>query len=92
MFPPDTTLDHAAFLLAQAGLLVDEVGDACNAEEVMKLLRLRGGGHRQREASALHDQQEITGTPARAICQAASEPANPAPMTCTGEKSFIIST
>src|ERR1700720_707528 len=28
VFPPDTTLDHAAFLLAQAGLLVDEVGDA----------------------------------------------------------------
>src|SRR3984957_17769748 len=28
VFPPDTTLDHAAFLLAQAGLSVDEVGDA----------------------------------------------------------------
>src|ERR1700722_6597393 len=27
MFPPDTTLDHAAFLLAQASLLVDEVGN-----------------------------------------------------------------
>jgi len=28
VFPPDTTLDHAAFLLAQAGLLVNEVSDA----------------------------------------------------------------
>src|ERR1700720_3108865 len=28
VFPPDTTLDHAAFLLAQAGLSVDKVGDA----------------------------------------------------------------
>ena len=28
VFPPDTTLDHAAFLLAQAGLSIDEVGDA----------------------------------------------------------------
>ena len=28
VFPPDTTLDHAAYLLAQAGLSVDEVGDA----------------------------------------------------------------
>ena len=27
VFPPDTTLDHAAYLLAQAGLSVDEVGD-----------------------------------------------------------------
>src|ERR1700723_1882293 len=27
MFPPDTTLDHAAYLLAQAGLSIDEVGD-----------------------------------------------------------------
>ena len=27
VFPPDTTLDHAAFLLAQAGLSVDEVSD-----------------------------------------------------------------
>src|ERR1700722_7297849 len=27
VFPPDTTLDHAAYLLAQASLLVDEVGD-----------------------------------------------------------------
>src|ERR1700720_1289265 len=26
VFPPDTTLDHAAYLLAQAGLSVDEVG------------------------------------------------------------------
>ena len=28
VFPPATTLDHAAYLLAQAGLSVDEVGDA----------------------------------------------------------------
>ena len=28
MFPPDTTLDHAAYLLAQANLSVDEVGNA----------------------------------------------------------------
>ena len=28
VFPPDTTLDHAALLLAQAGLSIDEVGDA----------------------------------------------------------------
>ena len=28
MFPTDTTLDHAAYLLAQAGLSVDEVGNA----------------------------------------------------------------
>src|ERR1700722_7519741 len=28
VFPPDTTLDHAAYLLAQAGLSVDKVGDA----------------------------------------------------------------
>src|ERR1700720_845147 len=28
VFPPDTTLDHAAYLLAQASLSVDEVGDA----------------------------------------------------------------
>src|SRR6202041_2298091 len=28
VFPPDTTLDHAAYLLVQASLSVDEVGDA----------------------------------------------------------------
>src|SRR6202040_3132569 len=28
VFPPDTTLNHAAFLLAQAGLSIDEVSDA----------------------------------------------------------------
>ena len=28
VFPPDTTPDHAAFLLAQDGLSIDEVGDA----------------------------------------------------------------
>ena len=28
VFPPDTTLDHAAFLLAQASQLVNEVGAA----------------------------------------------------------------
>ena len=28
VFPPDTTQDHAAFLLAQAGLSVNEVSDA----------------------------------------------------------------
>src|ERR1700723_2363560 len=28
VFPPDTTVDHATYLLAQAGLSVDEVGDA----------------------------------------------------------------
>ena len=28
MFPPDTTLDHAAYLLAQAALSVDKVGDS----------------------------------------------------------------
>src|SRR6202041_689948 len=28
VFPPDTPLDHAAYLLAQAGLSVNEVGDA----------------------------------------------------------------
>ena len=28
VFPSDTTLDHAAFLLAQASLSIDKVGDA----------------------------------------------------------------
>src|ERR1700720_2857617 len=32
VFPPDTILDHAAFLLAQTGLSINEVGDAwCQA-------------------------------------------------------------
>ena len=50
--------------VAGGRLRLDQVGDGGSAQQVMKLLRPRRRRRRQQEAAALHDLQEITGTPA----------------------------